>query len=167
MAGQRQTVRDGLLVGAIGYVSVALFFTLFDLLAGRGPVFTLNVLGKVMFRGARDAAILQLPIPADVGAMAMYNFFHLVVALAVGLFVTWLVEQVESRPERGIVVMVVILGGYVGTVLTVARLSAGIAPLLPFWTVVVVNTLAAAGGGFFLARAHPGLWQRVRNASFG
>jgi hypothetical protein len=167
MAGTTRTVREGLIVGLIGYAAVAVFFTFFDLLAGRGPVFTLNVLGKVVFRGARDPAILQLPIPADVTAMVMYNFFHLFVALAVGLFAAWLVEGVESRPERGLLALLLILAGYVVTVVAVARLSSGIEPLLPFWTIVAVNTLAAIGGGAYLWRAHPGLWKRVRGAAAG
>lgn len=167
MAGATRTVREGLAVGLIGYATVAIFFTLFDLLAGRGPVFTLNVLGRVVFRGARDPAILQLPIPADFTAMALYNFFHLFVAVVVGLFAAWLVQRVEARPERGLPALLVILAGYVVTVVVVARLSRGIEPLLPFWTIVVVNTLAAVGGGAYLWRAHPGLWRRVRGASAG
>jgi len=167
VARTTRTVREGLVVGLIGYAAVAVFFTVFDLLAGRGPVFTLNVLGRVVFRGARDPAILQLPIPADVTAMVMYNFFHLSVALAVGVFAAWLVGRVEAKPERGLLALMVILAGYVATVLAVARLSRGIEPLLPFWTIVVVNTLAAIGGGAYLWHAHPGLWTRARRAFAG
>lgn len=164
MGGNARTVREGLVVGLIGYASVAAFFTLFDVLAGRGPTFTLNLLGKVVFRGARDPSILTLPIPADATAMVLYNFFHLFVALAVGSFVAWLVARVEAEPRRGRVAAAVVLGGYAVTVAAVGWLSRGIAPLVPFWTVVVVNTLAAVGGGLFLWRAHPGLWGRIGGA---
>ncbi|MDH5590021.1 MAG: hypothetical protein OEZ65_07855 [Gemmatimonadota bacterium] len=162
MALNGRAVREGVTVGLIGYAAVAAFYTLFDLLAGRGLVFTLNLLGKVVFRGVRDPAILQLPIPADVGAMVAYNFVHLVAALAVGLFVAWMVARVEDRPERGMVVSLVMLGGYVITVWAASRLTVDVAPLLPVWTIVTVNTLAAVGGAVFLWRAHPGLWGRVR-----
>ena len=37
--------------------------------------------------------------------------------------------------------------------------------LLPWWTVVTVNTLAAIGGGAYLWKAHPGLMDRVRGVS--
>ena len=162
MARTGRTVREGVVVGLLGYAAVAAFFTLFDLLAGRGPIFTLNLLGKVVFRGARDPAILQLPIPPDVGAMLLYNFLHLLVALSVGLFVACLVAKVESQPRRAYPALWVMLAGYGITVAVVAWLSRGIAPLLPLWTVVLVNTLAAVAGGTFLWRAHPGLWGRAR-----
>ena len=161
MAGSGRTVREGVVVGLIGYAAVAAFFTLFDLLGGRGWVFTLNLLGQVLFRGVRDPAVLQLPMPPDVGAMVLYNFLHLFAALAVGLFVAWLVALVEERPGRGGVAMGVVVAGYVVTVAAVTWLSRGITPLLPVWTVVVVNTLAALGGGVYLWRRHPELWSRL------
>lgn len=163
MARSGRTIREGVAVGLIGYAAVAAFFTFFDLLAGRGPVFTLNILGRVVFRGARDPSILRLPVPADVGAMVLYNFLHLAAALAVGLFVAWLLTRVEEDPKRGALAAVVILGGYVTTVAAVGWLSRVVAPLIPFWTIVVVNTLAAVGGALYLWRAHPGLWARVRS----
>jgi hypothetical protein len=154
-------VREGVYVGLIGYAAVAVFYAFFDLLAGRGAVFTLNLLGKFFFRGVRDPAVLTLPIAPDVGAMVAYNFVHLVAALGVGLFVAWLVSRVEERPSAGVPVLLVMAVGYVLTVLTVDRLSHTVGALLPLWSIVVVNTLAALGGGVFLWRAHPGLWGRV------
>ncbi|HSG07031.1 MAG TPA: hypothetical protein VLA36_01650 [Longimicrobiales bacterium] len=162
MARTRSTVREGIVVGLIGFTAVALFYTLFDLLAGQGFLFTLNLLGKVIFRGVRDPAVLQLPIARDVGAMAAYNCLHLVVSMAVGLFVSWLVDLVEESPRRGRPVALVMAAGYVATVSAVALFARDVAPLIPFWSVVAVNTLAALGGGLYLWRTHPGLWGRVR-----
>jgi len=159
-------VREGVVVGLIGFVAVALFYMLFDLLAGQGFLFTLNLLGKVLFRGVRDPAILQLPIARDVGAMAAYNFLHLAVSLAVGLFVAWLVDLVEENPGRGRSVLLVMVGGYLATVAALAVFARGIA-LLPLWSIVSVNTLAALGGGLYLWRAHPALWTRIREAGSG
>ena len=157
-----RTLREGVYVGLIGYGAVALFYAIFDLLAGRGAIFTLNLLGKFFFRGVRDPAVLTLPIAPDVGAMVAYNFVHLVAALAVGLFVASLVARVEAKPNVGIPVLVVLALGYVLTVLAVDGMSHTVGALLPLWSIVAVNTLAALGGGIFLWRAHPGLWDRVR-----
>ncbi len=153
--------REGVVVGLIGYAAVAVFYAVFDLLAGRGGLFTLNLLGKIVFGGNPDPSILQLPIPIDAGAMMAYNVLHLVVSLAVGLFVAHLVAQVEQRPRIGVPVLLVLLSGYAVTVAVVAVVTQEVAPLLPFWSIVTVNTLAALAGGVFLWRAHPHLWARV------
>jgi hypothetical protein len=160
-------MREGLIVGVIGYGAVAVFYTLFDLLAGRGWVFTLDLLGKVLFRGVRDPAVLQLPMQPDLGAMFVYNLLHLAISLAVGLFVAGLVARAERRPRIGYSMLLVLVAGYLITVAAIAVLARDIAPLLPLWSIVIVNTLAAIGGGLFLWHAHPDLWRRVRRAWAG
>lgn len=164
MARSESPVREGVVVGLIGFAVVAVFYTLFDLLAGQGFGFTLNLLGEVVFRGVRDPAVLQLPMPLDVGAMVAYNFLHLFISVGVGLFVAWLVDRVEEKPSLGTSVLVILLAGYVVTVAAVAVFARDVAPLLPLWTVVTVNTLAALGGVIYLWTAHPDLWGRLRGA---
>jgi len=165
MARSGSPVREGVVVGLIGFAAVASFYTLFDLLAGQGFGFTLNLMGEVVFRGVRDPAVLQLPMPLDPGAMVAYNFLHLFVSLAVGLFVAWLVDLVEENPGRGAAVALIMGAGYAATVGAVALFARDVAPLLPLWSVVTVNTLAAVGGGIYLWRRHPGLWRRVREGA--
>jgi hypothetical protein len=155
-------VREGLIVGVVGYAVVAVFFTVFDLLAGRGAVSTLNLLGKMVFRGIRDPAILQLPIAADPTAMVGYNFLHLFISLAVGLLVAWLVGQVEERPTLGYPVLGVLIAGYFVTIAVVSLFAEDVSQLLPWWTIVTVSTLAFIGGGVVLIRGHAGLLGRVR-----
>jgi membrane-bound metal-dependent hydrolase YbcI (DUF457 family) len=162
MGRKRSVAREGILLGLIGYGAVAVFYALFDLLASRGAVFTLNLLGKVLFRGARDPAILQFPISTDIRAMVAYNFLHLFVALAVGLFVAWLVARVEERPSLGPPVLALLVSGFVATIVLVRFLTQEVGPLLPFWSIMIANTLVALGGGTFLWYAHPGLWSRAR-----
>jgi len=157
MTAKRGVVREGFLLGVIGYAAVAMFYAFLDVLAGRGATFTLNLMGQVVFRGARDSAILQLPIPADIGAMVMYNFLHLAISLIVGLFVAWLVSRVEQRPELGVPALAVLVAGYLVTVSGVRALTESVAPLVPFWSVVVANSLVALGGGAYLWWAHPAI----------
>src|SRR5512133_3827029 len=54
-------LRDGLIVGLIAYAAVAVFYSAFDLLASRGTLFTVNVLGQALFKGLRDPSVLQFP----------------------------------------------------------------------------------------------------------
>ena len=164
MARTGRTASEGLALGLIGFGAVAVFYTVFDVLAGQGWFFTLNLMGQVLFRGVRDPAVLQLPMPLDVGAMVGYNFLHLFVSMAVGFFVAWLADLVEENPRRGYAVLAIMLAGYVATVVAVALFARDVAPLLPLWSVITVNTLAACGGGIYLWLAHPGLLARVLGA---
>lgn len=165
MDQRRSTLRAGLTAGLIGYAAVAVFYAMFDLLAARGALFTLDLLGKAVFRGARDPAALQLPMTLDVWAMVAYNFLHLGVALAVGLFVAWLVSRVDGWPTITAAIPAVLLIGYLLTIATIGWLAQDIRPLLPWWTVVVANTLAALLAGAYLLRAYPELWGRLTHAS--
>ena len=61
MSTTGRTIRDGIAVGLIGYATVAVFYSLFDVLAARDALHTVNVLGQALFRGLRDPAILQFP----------------------------------------------------------------------------------------------------------
>ena len=97
MTTARRTVRDGIVVGLIGYVSVAAWYSVFDLLAARRTLYTVNLLGEAVFRGLRDPGVLQYPIHLDMPAIFLYNALHLVIALAVGLIVTRLVAQAGIR----------------------------------------------------------------------
>lgn len=161
MSTGRRVVRDGLVVGLIGYAAVALFYSFFDVLAARGPVFTVNMLGRALFRGVRDPAILLFPVTIDRGALLAYNAVHLVVALAVGVFVTTLVARADEDPSRRRWTAAVLVAGGVATILAVGLLSAPIRPLLPWWSIVVANVLAAVAAAAWLAHQRPGVWRRM------
>ncbi len=65
MAPSFRVVRDGLVVGVIAYVAVAAFYAIFDVLAARGSLYTLDLLGKAVFRGLRDPSVLETPMQPD------------------------------------------------------------------------------------------------------
>ncbi len=53
MAQASRTIREGLVVGIIGYSSVAALYAAFDLIAARGALHTVDLLGKSVFEGLR------------------------------------------------------------------------------------------------------------------
>jgi hypothetical protein len=161
VAATRQTIRQGLIVGLIGYASVAAFYGAFDLLAARGPLYTVDLLGKALFRGLRDPSILGLPIPLDRSAIVWYNAFHLLVSLLIGLVVTGLVVYSDRHPTHGPAVLFTIVAGFVVTIVAVGSLTAPIRPLLPWWSIVAANALAVLLAGTYLLRARPGVWSRL------
>ena len=165
MLNERRTLRDGIVVGLIGYASVALFYSAFDMLASRGMFYTVNLLGKALFRGLRDPAVLMFPMQLDASAAFLYNAVHLAAALIIGVVVTALVAMAEQQPSRRTVVRVILVLGFFVTVAVVATLTTPIRPLLPMWSVIASNAFAAVIAGAYLLSRRPGLWGKLALAS--
>ncbi|MGE5750045.1 MAG: hypothetical protein ACM31F_08790 [Gemmatimonas sp.] len=165
MLNERRTLRDGIVVGLIGYASVALFYSAFDILASRGMFYTVNLLGKALFRGLRDPAVLMFPLEIDFTAAFLYNLVHLAAALIIGVVVTVLVVIAEQHPSRRGVVRIILVAGFFVTVALVATLTTPIRPLLPMWSVVASNALAAIIAGAYLLSRRPGLWSKLALAN--
>lgn len=161
MSDEHRVVREGLLVGLIAYASVAVFYAVFDFLAARGPLFTVNLLGLAVFEGVRDPGVLQRYIPVDLSVVFSYNALHLFCSLLIGLVVVRLVAEAERQPGRGRLVLVTIVGGFVVTILAVAQFTQAIRPLLPVWSIALANALAVVVAGRYLLRRHPGIWGRL------
>jgi protein-S-isoprenylcysteine O-methyltransferase Ste14 len=161
MTSRRRATRDGFAIGLIGYAAVALFYSAFDLLASRGTFHTVNMLGRGVFRGLRDPSVLQFPVDVDRQAIFAYNALHLVVALLIGFVVAGLVAVAEEHPSRRRIVRFIIVAGYAITVVTVGALTAPMRELLPWWSIMVANAMAAALAGAYLIVRHPGLWRRL------
>jgi hypothetical protein len=167
MSNRRASLRDGVVVGLIGYAAVAIFYSVFDFLAARGALYTVNLLGKAVFRGLRDPSVLMFPMATDWQAVFEYNALHLVVSLAIGIVVTMLVSTGDENPAaRGWIRFVVVCGFFV-TVIVIATLTTPIRPLLPMWSVVGANVLATVLAGAYLLSRRPGLWSRLALGSPG
>jgi hypothetical protein len=164
MTTAHQVEREGLAVGLIASVSVAVFYAAIDQLAARGPLYTVNLLGRAVFRGARDSAILQLPIALDAGAIALYSAAHLLGSLTIGIVVTRLIAAAERHPAQATRMLALIVVGFLVTILVVGRLTVPMRPLLPWWSIVLANTLAVVLAGSYLLARHPGLWGRFFRA---
>ncbi len=158
--GRSSTIRDGLVVGLIAYASVALFYSIFDFLAARGTLYTVDLLGRALFRGLRDPAVLMFPLERDLTAILLYNAFHLLVSLGIGVLVVSLVAHAERHPPQALLVLIMIVAGGVLTIFAVGYLTGPVRPLLPWWSIVVANGLAALLAGLYLIRRRPGLRQR-------
>ena len=97
----------------------------------------------------------------DPTAILLYNAFHLVTSLGIGLVVTSLIEHAERHPSQALVVVIMIIAGGVLTVFGVAYLTESMRPVLPWWSIIAANAVAALLAGSYLVRRHPGLWQRL------
>ncbi|HQR19136.1 MAG TPA: hypothetical protein PK948_12245 [Gemmatimonadales bacterium] len=165
MPAERHAVRDGLVIGLIAYAAVALFYAAFDVLAARGTLFTVDLLGKALFRGLRDPSVLLFPPHLDAAAIFWYNAFHLVMSLAIGVIVSSLIARAEDHPGQARAMLFVIVAGFFVTVVAVGWLTAPMRALLPWWSIVVANAAAVVVAGSWLLRRHPGIGGRMLHAA--
>lgn len=154
MTRTSRTLREGLMLGGLAYAAVAFFYAAFDVLAARGFLYSVDLLGKALFRGLRDPSVLQLPIALDPTAILLYNGLHFVTSLAIGMFIAWLVQRAERGTRDAYVSLAVIVAGFFVTVAVVQVLTEPIRALLPTWSIIVANGVATlvAGGALVWRR---------------
>lgn len=161
MTPANRIVREGTVLGLIGFAAVALFYAAFDFLAARGFLFTVNLLGEAVFFGWRDHSILEMPIAVNLTAVLLYTALHLVIALAIGVVVAWLVTHLEGPTAQVRLAALLIAAGFFVTIFAIGMASSSIKELLPWWSVVLANALAVVVAGAYLLRRHPGLVRHV------
>lgn len=161
MTTRYPVLREGLVVGLIGYAAIAVFYGAFDAFAARGTLFTVDMLSRSLLGRAPEQSTLVFPIQPDVAAILAYNVLHLVTSLAIGLTVVGLVELAERRPGSGRLALAIIVTGYVLTILAVGALSRNIRSVIPWWSIVTVNSLAVMLAGAYLLRKRPGVMLRL------
>ena len=149
---RRRVLREGCMAGLIGAGSVAVWFLMVDVVAGR-PFFTPAVLGGALFWGLRDPATVLIGFQTVVA----YTAIHLLAFVVVGAIASRLLSEAEKDP--GVLWLLVeffiaLEFGFHATVaLTLTPLLAELA-----WINVAVGNLIAAGGmGYYFWRVSPAL----------
>ena len=161
MALAEQDTRDGVIVGLIAYGTGAVVYSLFDLLASRGPLYSVNLLGLAVFRDVRDSGVLNFPVQLDLWAIFLYNGLHLSLSLLIGVAVMVLVGYAERTPQQALVMLLLIVSGFVVTIAGVGWLSIPIRPLLPWWSIIMANAVAVVTAAVYVTRRRPGILGRL------
>jgi len=152
-----KTIKEGLIIGFIGYASVAVLYAVFDIIAARGFLFTVDILGKALFRNLLDPAVLATPTAMDLEAIFWYNIFHLVTALVIGLIVISFVDLTDREPSQGQFILFTLFLGFVVTVVLVSFLTSPISEFLPWWSVIAANIVSVISASYYLFKKHPGI----------
>jgi hypothetical protein len=147
MTEQRQRMLvDGLVAGVIGYVTVALFFMVLNVVTGRALLSTASVLGAALLGGSGESVELALA----------FNGLHLVAFLGLGYFAAWLVYETGLHPQLWYVALALFVGGTLfgfTALVAVTVLSGG---GVPAWLVVASSLVGVlAMGSYFLLRHRP------------
>lgn len=158
MSTTGRDVRQGSRLGLIAYVAVAAFYAVFDILAARGALFTVNMLGQSVFNGLRDPSVLQGPVALDGQAIFWYNAIHLMASLVIGVIVMRFIGIAEQSPSLLWPICAVLAAGYAVTILAVGWLTPHIRHVLPWWSIGAANAAAVVAGGMYVLRQRPGLF---------
>jgi asparagine N-glycosylation enzyme membrane subunit Stt3 len=153
----RHPLRDGVVAGLLGAASVAAWFFLLDVLAGR-PFFTPAVLG---------AAFLQL-FGGEFGGrglpfhVAFYTVFHMAVFIALGVAASSATNAMERKPSgiNGFLVLFAILEiAYLAGVGIAA--ASELFGAYAWWQFGIANLIAALLMGRYIWHAHhaQSFWQ--------
>jgi len=146
-----QTVtREGVIAGAIGATTVAVWFFFVDVIA-RHALFTPTVLGRGLI------SVLGGPPYSDMTSVIVYTLFHYAVFFAVGILLAWVVNRAETEPHVLVIFMLLFIIFELGFLGITAVLSETSLARLAWYQVAAGNVLAALGMGWYLWRAHPAL----------
>ena len=155
-------VREGVVAGVIGALSVAIWFLLVDLFNGQA-FFTPALLGNTLFSffGSTAGETPMLHI-------AGYTVFHFLAFAGVGMGASFLVAASKQVPAAlaGLLILFVafqVIFYGVTAALAMNELLGGMA----WWSIGVANLLAAFGMGRYLYRAHPELRKSFEFAMSG
>ena len=155
MASDNNVVREGISVGLIGAVAIAIWFAILDGVQGQWlatPVMLGNALGSLMMPGGDP--------PSFAAAFIGYTIFHVVAFCLVGIAFSYVVNGAERVPSAIIgfgMLFVAFEVGWIGWTVVLARGFGN----LTWLQVFIANLIAAAAMGWYMWRQHPTLPKRV------
>lgn len=157
---RHRIIREGVVVGLLGAVIVAVWFLIVDSVRG-DPFFTPGALGSAVILQVTDASGVQVTAVTVLG----YTIIHLLAFVAVGLAAAALTVQAEKVPAlvlAGILILATAEAFFMGLMAVLAEWLLG---TLGWASIGIGNLLAAGGMAFYLWRAHPDLRTAFRMAS--
>jgi hypothetical protein len=162
-ARQRATAaaitENGVVAGLIGALVVAAGFFVLDVLRGQ-PFHTPSLLGSVLFLGTTVDEVTAVS-----GIMVFaYTGVHVLLFLAAGVVLAWTVAQVETHPQFGLLLVLLLVIAEAIAFGVEAAIVPQLVGALGAWAVALANVASAAAMIWFLLRRHPGAVERLRAA---
>ena len=152
---EHRILREGLYGGLIGAGAVAVWFLLIDAIFGR-LLFTPGALGSVLFHGARSLADVQ----TDALTILGYSGLHVLAFFVTGLVAAAIVTEAEDYAMPlilgAILLFVTFETFFIGMLAIVAQ---WLLAVIPWWSILIGNVIAALAMGAYLWRNHPKLRQ--------
>ncbi|HXG43614.1 MAG TPA: hypothetical protein VNJ71_02535 [Gemmatimonadales bacterium] len=148
--------------GLLGGSTVAIWFLIRDLLAGR-PLLTPSVLGQVFILGQDPPVTTRI----DFSAVILYTAVHFLAFVAFGFLVTLVVRLACRSGVARFALLVLFVVFELGFYVFVEVAASGIGGLFPLWAVLLANLFAALVMGYYFARLHPELTRALKEEPLG
>lgn len=149
---RNRVVREGIVAGMVGAVTVAVWFLVLDAVQGR-PLYTPAALGSAILLGTTSPADVQ----TSLGIVAAYTALHISAFIALGLVAAVLIGRAEKHPHVLLGAALLFVTVETFAIGLIAAAAAWLLDVMPWWTIAVANALAALVMGAYLWRAHPAL----------
>lgn len=150
---------EGVITGAIGAGTVALWFLVLDVLGGR-PFYTPEALGSVVLLGAQT--------PADVHQTATmvlaYSIVHVAAFVCVGVAIAWAAKQLERAPGLWLAALLAVIMLEALFVGVIGSLAMWVLGSIGLWAVAIGNILAVAAMGWRVWATRPELRETLAHA---
>jgi hypothetical protein len=145
-----ETLKQGLVAGAIGAAVVAIWFLVLDVAQGR-LFFTPAALGSALL--LRAGGVEEVQVTA--GVIAAFTVVHLVAFAVIGIVAAAFARGIRSNPPLllGAVLLFVTLQAFIAGLVAIA--AAWVAAELTWWALIIANVLAAVSMGAYLWRSNP------------
>jgi hypothetical protein len=142
---------DALVLGGLGYLTVALVLGAWNAVAGRSFFYSSAVVGSLLFGGGASVA------EVTAGPVFAANALHLLVFFAFGAAAAWTSYAAGRLPQAWYPLAVAFLFVLVHLLMITAVLGESARGALPLAVVLVASVLATAGMVAYLVRARPEL----------
>jgi hypothetical protein len=146
------TVREGVIVGGLGALAVALWFLLVDGIAGRA-LHTPALLGAVVLR--RPDPIAASEGPNRLMLVALYTPIHFFLFALFGVLVVFLMHRAKKQPSLLMLALILFAafeGAFTGLVAILEQTGLGD---LAWYQVGIGNLIAVIVMGWYVRRLHP------------
>lgn len=163
MDDRHNSIREGILAGALGATAIAVWFLIVDVVSGH-PLYTPDLLGRGLI------SILGKP-PAMPDTMAThvigYTLFHYVAFALVGVVVAWIVHKSADTPAILAGFLVVFVMVEVGAYMLAGLFTESAFGGLAWYQIFIANLLAVGLMGWFIWTRHPNLKRDLNAALTG
>ena len=144
---------DGLIAGALGAITVALWFLILDLSKNQ-PLHTPSLLGEALLHGANAAA---KGVEVEPNLVAVYSGFHLGLFALFGLTTAWVIGKFKQKPILGYLLVFFFVFFEFAFYVFVLVWAHPLAGELATWAILGGNFLAVLVMGTYFSVRNPGL----------
>jgi len=146
---------EGIVAGAIGAATIAIWFLILDTVNGR-PLYTPTVLGTALFRrGEGLASPESLPISFEM--VLLYTWVHGLVFAVIGGVASRLLQLAERNPNLGFGILLLFVVFEFGFLSATTLIEGRILQALAWQAILLGNLLAGAAMAGYFWRRHPNL----------